>query len=443
MMNAKQRRWWIGTVFCLTAASSACTDDEIPDPGSEALTDDEGNDSAGEGHEQPDCGNGTLDPGEACDDGNTANDDACTNACMLPACGDGIVQPEAGEVCDDGNSVPGDGCTVNCKLRGAKLAEHTSEWFSLGTSVVVDSNDHIVVLGSANGEYWVAKFDDNFETMWDGASLPGKPPELAIGANDELLVGGYLGDHARASRLDGNDGAQVWVEGLAHVQSTFASVAIAGEHMISAGYFGPMFHEQGLLVRHDRGTGIPVATLEWPDGPFGPMAINDSGWVWVIENDKEAELHVYGPTNELESKRGLASGVYEDILIDEQRNVYALSHSMAKQSFMLAKWREDGTPAWQAHKYVDASANAMVFAPGGLVIVAGHTSDESSGLLVWIDAESGELVDELVIGIDGDAGQYEVFHDIAVAPSGNFAVAVGGRGLAGDNTALWIYQVAL
>src|SRR5690606_3094594 len=38
------------------------------------------------------CGDGHLDPGEACDDGNRVDDDACTNACALPRCGDGIVQ---------------------------------------------------------------------------------------------------------------------------------------------------------------------------------------------------------------------------------------------------------------------------------------------------------------------------------------------------------------
>src|SRR5688572_6009579 len=31
-----------------------------------------------------------------------------------PACGDGVLQ--LGEACDDGNSVDGDGCTANCTL---------------------------------------------------------------------------------------------------------------------------------------------------------------------------------------------------------------------------------------------------------------------------------------------------------------------------------------
>lgn len=44
------------------------------------------------------CGNGTVDAGEQCDDGNTINTDACSNACTTnPICGNNIV--EAGETC--------------------------------------------------------------------------------------------------------------------------------------------------------------------------------------------------------------------------------------------------------------------------------------------------------------------------------------------------------
>ncbi len=60
------------------------------------------------------CGDGVLDPGEECDDGNDVNDDSCTNVCTLPVCGDGILQP--GEACDDGNSVNDDSCTNVCTL---------------------------------------------------------------------------------------------------------------------------------------------------------------------------------------------------------------------------------------------------------------------------------------------------------------------------------------
>jgi len=91
----------------------------------------------------PVCGDGVLDVGEQCDDGNTTSGDGCSATCTLevedcgngiddddglvdcadtdctgdpacPFCGDGEFDP--GEECDDGNGVSGDGCSATCKL---------------------------------------------------------------------------------------------------------------------------------------------------------------------------------------------------------------------------------------------------------------------------------------------------------------------------------------
>src|SRR5262249_51290885 len=62
------------------------------------------------------CGNGIIDPGEQCDDGNTVSGDGCSNVCtieagwmsmcvVVPVCGDGLLR--GGETCDDGNTVSG------------------------------------------------------------------------------------------------------------------------------------------------------------------------------------------------------------------------------------------------------------------------------------------------------------------------------------------------
>jgi cysteine-rich repeat protein len=61
------------------------------------------------------CGDGVVDAGEECDDGNEIDGDACTNNCTIAACGDGAVQ-EGAEGCDDGNEVDGDACTNACEL---------------------------------------------------------------------------------------------------------------------------------------------------------------------------------------------------------------------------------------------------------------------------------------------------------------------------------------
>lgn len=60
------------------------------------------------------CGNNTMDPGEACDDGNTDDDDGCTSLCMSATCGDEFVQKDF-EQCDDGNDDDTDAC-IACVL---------------------------------------------------------------------------------------------------------------------------------------------------------------------------------------------------------------------------------------------------------------------------------------------------------------------------------------
>jgi len=62
------------------------------------------------------CGNGKLEwaLGETCDDGNSVDDDGCTNSCRLPRCGDGVIQN--GEECDDGNVIDGDQCSSECLI---------------------------------------------------------------------------------------------------------------------------------------------------------------------------------------------------------------------------------------------------------------------------------------------------------------------------------------
>ncbi len=61
------------------------------------------------------CGNGSLDPGEFCDDGNLNDGDGCSSACRIETCGDGIIQAALGEQCDDANRVGGDCCDPSCQ----------------------------------------------------------------------------------------------------------------------------------------------------------------------------------------------------------------------------------------------------------------------------------------------------------------------------------------
>jgi cysteine-rich repeat protein len=60
------------------------------------------------------CGNGSVELGEQCDDGNTISCDGCSSNCKIE-CGNGVV--DCGEQCDHGalNGTAGDSCTATCK----------------------------------------------------------------------------------------------------------------------------------------------------------------------------------------------------------------------------------------------------------------------------------------------------------------------------------------
>lgn len=76
------------------------------------------------------CGDGSLDEGEVCDDGNSRPGDGCSGLCRreplyecpepgepcvsVVECGDGAIQGE--EACDDGNDDAGDGCSDECQV---------------------------------------------------------------------------------------------------------------------------------------------------------------------------------------------------------------------------------------------------------------------------------------------------------------------------------------
>lgn len=83
---------------------------------------DDGNEEPGDGcsalcklEDITGCGNGRIDSGERCDDGDTFDSDGCSSTCQVESiCGDHILH--IGEECDDGNTASGDGCSARCRL---------------------------------------------------------------------------------------------------------------------------------------------------------------------------------------------------------------------------------------------------------------------------------------------------------------------------------------
>jgi cysteine-rich repeat protein len=75
----------------------------------------------------PACGDGVVDQGESCDDGNLIGCDGCDSECALEVgyvCGDGIVSADCEEQCDDG---PGNDDTLPNACRTTCLRAHCSD----------------------------------------------------------------------------------------------------------------------------------------------------------------------------------------------------------------------------------------------------------------------------------------------------------------------------
>jgi cysteine-rich repeat protein len=142
----------------LNPATEQCDDGDGVGVGADAATDIcDGTEAGGcvlsHGLCRAGAGDGVLNPGEECDDGNDVDTDSCNNHCHRPRCGDGILYLEvtdatfttvATELCDDGNSSNRDDCLATCAPAscGDGFILHDDE---------SDENDEECDLGTANG----------------------------------------------------------------------------------------------------------------------------------------------------------------------------------------------------------------------------------------------------------------------------------------------------
>jgi cysteine-rich repeat protein len=127
------------------------------------------------------CGNGVVDAGETCDDGNRAGGDGCGATCLLEpgfrcasaggacaaVCGDSI-RAGAGrfqEACDDGNTRDGDGCNAMCAVEFGYACRDT-------TSNLAPNGDFVMGRAGFTSDY---TFDDarNLTTGFGGGTPEG------------------------------------------------------------------------------------------------------------------------------------------------------------------------------------------------------------------------------------------------------------------------------
>ncbi len=153
------------------------------------------------------CGNGIVDPGEVCDDGNTVSGDGCSADCLSnEACGNGIIDVAKGEQCDDGNARDHDGCSSSCRPETpawhelAQLGGIAREQQAAAYDV---ARDRLVMFGGLDNSFSIT----GRTLEWDGATWTDVTPVLSPAARFGAAAA-YDEDHHVVVMFGGSDFGQ-------------------------------------------------------------------------------------------------------------------------------------------------------------------------------------------------------------------------------------------
>jgi len=267
------------------------------------------------------CGNGSLDPGEQCDDGNAANGDCCSTTCAfecsdgnpctfdncspasgqcthLPvpgACNDGDLCT-VGDTCLGGQCVPGEVVAVGCEQTTPSL------------QCVAPCLDPVLgpvekYLGDATD---VAALPILFENVGN-ASLPRFDIVMAnVPRNLFTNVHGSFGDQltdAAGQGLTDGGGAPLLGAGLGEDPSCSSPLICAGDEVGLDGFEATFFTPTGIILFD--ANNVQIVAQENLDPVSGdPLGVSqDLVWVlWSIRFDEVAPL---SPSRLVISSRGV------------------------------------------------------------------------------------------------------------------------------------------
>lgn len=371
------------------------------------------------------------------------------------ACGDGVVDPD--EACDDGNERDGDGCNRDCRPSGEPIWERTFQGDDPGQTrddrayrVAIDRHDEIVVVGEASvadarQNIFIRKYSRDGEERW--TRQPGKAGDdeawaVHIADDDSITVGGYV--------TDPDTGRDFWL----------ASFDAAGDerwqYQLDAAEIGG-FDGDPSATSDDEIRGVVFSS---PDR----IVVVGKSFVGNAEDRFAASGTVSDAGIVLGSwalAAGEVPGEWDDVAdVDLVGDTYVLTGARtytagAPKSLWLGWFREDGTPeldvavdppgyagtAGAQGRRLRATSEGVVFAGS-----VGGFETEADGFYGAVDAGGTTLWSRTH---DGPTSRRDYAHGVAVDAEGNVIVVgeSGGDPLDGGTVTetsaqVWITKLA-
>jgi len=197
------------------------------------------------------CGDGVLDSGEECDEGGANSDlipNACRRSCLLPHCGDGVVEPT--EECDDQNADAGDGCAPDCTVESRYQCTGSPSLCTCGTyrsgadcgqcwvyaDVTADPQ-------AADGTSWETAFSDLKQAV-DAADMAGAPCDVWVAQGryvvfetspiDSLPMRSGIGVYGGFSGTEATRAERDWEAHRTVIDGTLGLMGVSSSHVVTA-----------------------------------------------------------------------------------------------------------------------------------------------------------------------------------------------------------------
>lgn len=375
-------------------------------------------------------------------------------------CGDGIVDPD--EACDDGNDVDGDGCNAGCVPSGSAI------WCDIydggrgnldaGQAIVVDDLERITVAGfvtTADGfgvQAWGRGYTRDGGIDWTRYWFRGEEAsvahDLALGGSEFVVVGEQSTEPRGWVVAGSASGPDDW--SAPHEDRVAMGVGVGTDGTIAVvGHTGGSGDQQGWIAVYE-----PDGELVW-ERLFGAASdaihrflavapLPDGGWAVVGSGrvgagDTNGIIRTYGVDGSFGWMRGFAGSGdamdagYDVVVEPSTGDVIAVGMVTELENEPQA-WinRLDpvGNSLWL--ETFSGSARAVALDPSGDIVLGGEQPDPYGA---WVRRLDGDGVERWVV----DAGALEGGSGVTgIALGGGDRIYVTGWALAnGEQTDVW------